>query len=103
MIRLVKVQPKRAFDLFSGLGSATRLLKQHGYEVVTLDSDPKYDADICVDILDWDPTVFQPGHFDVVMASPPCTEYSLAMTKRPRGLEIAEKIVKKTLVVIRYL
>ena len=43
--------PKRALDLFSGLGSATKLLQSHGYQVVSLDLDPKAGADIEVDIL----------------------------------------------------
>ena len=102
-IGLVTVKPPRALDLFSGLGSAARVFRDHGYEVVTLDSDPKYGADICVDILDWDPTVYEPGHFDVVMACPPCTEYSRAMTRRPRRLEDADAIVQKTLHVIEHL
>ena len=33
--------PKRALDLFSGLGSATKLLQSHGYQVVSLDLNTK--------------------------------------------------------------
>ena len=100
---LVTVKPKRALDLFSGLGSATRVLKNHGYEVTTLDADPKYGADICANILDWDPTVFEPGHFDLIMACPPCTEYSRAMTMRPRRMDQADRVVQATLRAITHL
>ena len=44
----------RALDLFCGRMSAALVLREHGYEVVTLDSDPKRQPDICTDMLDWD-------------------------------------------------
>ena len=42
-----------ALDLFSGTKSVTEALRGLGYQVVTLDSDPKTGPDICVDILQW--------------------------------------------------
>ena len=95
--------PKRALDLFSGIGSATRVLQHHGYQVTTLDMDPKCQADITIDIRNWSPEEFAAGYFYVVVACPPCTEYSQAMTKRQRRLEEADSIIKKTLEVIQYL
>ena len=35
----------------------------------------------------WDCALFPVGHFDMVWASPVCTEYSRALTMRPRRLE----------------
>jgi hypothetical protein len=54
--------------------------------------------------LDWDYTIFPPGHFDFVWGSPPCTEYSAARTraKRPRDLDGADALVRKTLEIIEY-
>ena len=94
----------RALDLFCGKKSAARVLEKHGYQVESLDSDPKRDPSICVDILEWNyRDAYPPGYFDIVVAAPPCTEYSLALTKRPRQLDKADQIVKKTLEIIEYL
>ena len=60
------------------------------------------EATIKIDIMDWDYTFFQPGDFDVIWASPPCTEYSRCKTRAPRDIEGANKIVKRTLDIMEY-
>ena len=72
--------------------------------MISLDSDSKAAATISVDILDWDFTVFPPGHFDAIWASPPCTEYSRARTvaKTPRNLDLADALVQRALDIIAY-
>ena len=66
--------PHRVLDLFSGGKSVAKVLQGKGFEVVTLDSDPRTDPTICVDILEWDyRSVYPPGHFFLIAASPPCT------------------------------
>ena len=50
-IRHTSVQPKRALDLFSGTGSATKVLRAHGFDVVTVDIEKKWMATHPVDIL----------------------------------------------------
>ena len=96
-------QKKRALDLFCGRKSVAKVLQQWGYEVVTLDSDPRREPTICEDILEWDYKVFPPGYFHIVAASPPCTEYSCAKTTARRELAKADAIVARTLEIIRYL
>ena len=59
--------------------------------------------DIVADVLSWNYRGLPQGHFDVVFAAPPCTEYSQAMTGRPRNLEKADAIVRRTLEIIQYL
>ena len=92
-----------ALDLFSGTNSVTEALRGLGYQVVTLDSDPKTCPDICVDILQWDYRSLKPGEFDVIFAAVPCTEYSMALTTRPRNLPLADAVVRRTLEVISFL
>ena len=46
--------------------------------------------------------VFPPLCFDVIASSPPCTEYSRALTSRSRNLAAAVKIVLAALEIIGY-
>ena len=91
----------KLLELFSGTGSVGRVARQLGIEVISLDKD--MEADIKTDIMNWNYRTFQPGHFDIIWASPPCTEYSIALTTRPRKIEEANKVVKRTLEIIAYL
>ena len=91
--------------MFCGTGSIGKAFKKQGWEVVSLDLNPKGGATITADVLAWDYTVFEKGHFDFVWASPPCTEYSIARTtaKTPRNFELADSIVARTLEIIGHL
>ena len=89
----------RLLELFSGTGSVGRAFAARGWEVVSLDSDPKAEPTICQDILTWEPE----GDFDFVWASPVCTEYSRAMTRRPRSLEAGDRLARRALEIIRKL
>ncbi|MDA8583357.1 hypothetical protein N9L68_03970 [bacterium] len=76
----------------------------NGFEVVSLDKKSDYNPTICVDILEWDYTVHPPGQWDVVWASPECTQCSIARSKAktPRDLEYADSLVQKALEIIEY-
>jgi len=98
-----EVDPKRALDLFSGSGSVRRTLQRHGFEVVSLDIDPSSHSTITIDILEWDfASTYPPGYFQIITASPPCTEFSIAKSTSERDLQGALAIVQRTLRIIEY-
>jgi len=93
----------RLLELFAGTGSVGKVAKSLGWDVTSLDLDFRTKPDIVADILHWNFTNYAPGLFDVIWASPPCTEYSVAKTVGARDLDKADQIVKHTLEIIEYL
>jgi len=64
----------KVLELFSGTHSVGKVCKELDYEVISLDLK---DADININILDWDyKKDFKPNEFDIIWASPPCTFFS---------------------------
>lgn len=63
----------KCLELFSGTGSVGTVLKSMGYEVVSLDLS---NADINMDILEWDYKIYPPNYFNIIWASPPCETFS---------------------------
>jgi len=87
-------------ELFSGTGSVGKVASELGYTVISLDRDMR--ASIQIDIMDWDYTDFNPRMFDVIWASPPCTEFNRAKTCGVRDIEGSNAVVKRTLDIIEY-
>jgi len=88
---------------FSGTGSVGQTLAKLGFEVVSVDSDSRSNPSLCVDVLTWDyKKQFPQNYFQVIAAGVPCTEYSQAKTTQPRNIELADKLVAKTLEIIDY-
>lgn len=83
-------------ELFSGTGSIGRAFEAQGWEVISLDIDPRSNATFCCDVLQWDYSCLEA--VDCIWASPPCTMYSTARTTgRSADLEFADSLVRKTL------
>ena len=52
--RLLPQRSRRLLHLFSGTGSVGAVYRAHGWQVMSLDVDPKWDATIQMDIRQWD-------------------------------------------------
>ena len=79
--------------------------REFGWDVTDVDWDGRFRAEIVTDILTWDyKAAFPQGHFDVVWASPDCTQYSRARTnaKTPRNFESADRLVAMCREIIDY-
>jgi len=59
-------------DLCCGLKRASLDFKDHGWDVTTVDINPKFNPDIIADVNN----LFLDGKYDLIWASPPCTDYS---------------------------
>jgi len=66
----------RVLDLFAGLGGFSAAFDDSPrWDVTTVEIDPEFDPDIVADVFDLRPSEFDTD-FDVVLASPPCTQFS---------------------------
>ena len=102
----------RLLELFSGFGHVSGHFREHGWETLTLDYAKHLNADICIDILQWDYTVYPRDYFDAVWASPDCTSWSIVTDKHRTLLEglipktktavLGEKLIHRTLEIIKY-
>ena len=78
-----------ALDL-SGSWSVARVLRIHGYEVVTVDQEARWGPEKCVRIANWDyKKDFQPGEFTLVVVHP----------SRQHDFTVAKKVLE----IIQYL
>ena len=79
-------------------GSIRRAFEARGWEVVSVDLDPGFEPTVCCDVMELKEAEL--GRFDMVWASPVCTEYWRAMCRRPRRLEEGDPLVRRTLEII---
>ncbi len=102
-------------ELFSGTGSVGKCCKELGWDVVSVDLI--LPADHQVNIMDFDYKQYPKDFFDIVWASPPCTNYSKLqdswLGRKRKGviytreiqekeMEEDDKLVLKTLEIINY-
>lgn len=73
-------------DLFCGLGGFSAAFEESDrWEVTTVDIEERFDPDIQADLMDLRPGDL-PGA-DVVIASPPCTQFSMAASRYERFVD----------------
>ena len=90
----------KVLEMFSGTRSVGKCCDKLGWESVSVDLI--MEADHKCDIMNFNYKQYDKKEFDIVWASPPCTEYSQAKSQGVRDIEGANKIVKKTLEIINY-
>jgi hypothetical protein len=92
----------RVLEVFKGTGSVGKVFEDAGCEVISVDLEARFNPTHLANVLEWDYTQYPPGHFDYAHFSPPCTEYSRAMTGRPRRLDEADLLVNRVLEMLVY-
>ena len=90
----------KVLELFSGTGSVKKVCDKLEWESVSVDMI--LPADHQCDIMEFDYEQYPKDYFDIVWASPPCTQYSRAKSQGVRDIEGSNKIVLKTLEIIKY-
>jgi site-specific DNA-cytosine methylase len=78
---------KKLLELFCGTKCVGKVFENKGYDVVSLDYNPKFNATHTENILTWDYKQYLPDSFDVIWASPDCTTWSLATGGKYRTLQ----------------
>jgi len=68
-------------ELFSGTESFSKVMREKGFQCVTLDNNPIFDSTICIDILDIKIETL-PKNPIVIWASPPCESFSVTQIGR---------------------
>lgn len=77
----------RVLDLFAGLGGFSQAFAaSERWDVTTVDIEARFEPDRVADVFDLRPSDFI-GSFDVVLASPPCTQFSLAASSLERFVD----------------
>ncbi len=104
-------------ELFAGTHSVSKAVVRSrigrdlfDVDVLSVDCDPKFEPSICADINTWQYRTSidkflrfrRKKDLVVVHASPPCTEFSIALTTRPRDLVAGSRSVKRALKIIAY-
>lgn len=73
-------------DLFCGLGGFSSAFEDSDrWEVTTIDIEERFEPDHVADVFELRPSDL--GQFDVVLASPPCTQFSLAASRYERFVD----------------
>ncbi len=70
----------KILELFSGTESFSKVARERGHEVFTVDNNPQFKPDLCKDIfqISTREIVEKFGYPDFIWASPPCTHFSIA-------------------------
>ena len=100
-------------DLCSGLGGWTEAFVQHGWNVIRIENNPALQYvpfTLELDVLKWEEWIDDIPHPDIIVASPPCLEFSDALQaprtrarREGRPFEPDMSVVQACLDIIDYL
>jgi hypothetical protein len=100
-----KPKKLRVLELFKGTGSVTEYCEEYPHKfkpVISIDvEDDAEPSEVC-DIRKWNYGKYSQHHFDIIWASPPCTDFSILKTTGTKDMETANEIVKTTIKIIEY-
>jgi len=91
----------RILDLFSGLGGWSAAFKDRGHEVVRIERNYRFGADYCRDIGALE-SLDQFGRFDVILASPPCENFSVASIHAHWQGHVPDESAQRSLELVRH-
>ena len=96
-------------ELFCGTKIVPTVFDRHGWHVVSVDFNERFELTICKNVLDLTPEDIINNlpkfskKVSVIWASPMCTQYSKARIQGgPRDLEGSDKTVQKVLDLVKY-
>jgi hypothetical protein len=92
----------RLLELFCGTKSVGKIAEKYGWDVISVDIEKKFDPTHICNITDFNKKLYPIHHFEMIWASPPCTQFSLAKTVGERDIIGASKLVKCALRIIKY-
>lgn len=100
----------KVLDLFCGLKGWSKAFSDRGHEVISIDISPNFKPTIVCDILNIEKAELKKYYyFDIILASPPCTEFSKASLpkswacNRKFGCNPNTALLEKTVELIQYL
>jgi len=83
----------KILELFSGTESFSKVARERGHVVFTVDNDKQFNPDLCIDIMELTPEMI-PFKPDIIWASPPCQKFSV-MTIYRNWIKKGDKYIPK--------
>lgn len=88
-------------ELFCGTKSVGKCCEMLGWNAVSVDLEKKFNPTHVCDVMDFDYKQYPKDYFDIVWASPPCTEYSRLLCtflgRQMKGELYTKEIMKKNM------
>lgn len=86
----------KILELFAGTESFSKVAKERGHEVFTIEINPKFNPSLCKDIMKVtaQEIIEKFGYPDLIWASPPCTNFSIATHRHWENKQPKEETIE---------